>query len=695
MKNSAWKFLALTLPVLLSAGLLAQTATPIFEFDVNQNGLDGGNPYGSLVQATDGNLYGAMLGGGANQTSTTGGVIFRITPAGQFSVIYSCSAAGTDCNGPVSLLELPDGYLYGVAQEGGASGYGDIFKLTLDGTGFTDLFDFSNSEFGEYPNTGIIFTGSAIIGTTSGSGTAGDFDNSGTIWSFQPDFGVGFSVFENIYGFASNSTLGFQPVNGVTSYNGLLYGATQVGGGSGFNQCGSLFSFNVNSHTPTVLHTFACGTDGGYPDGQPKFYSDGNFYGTTLENGSGPDYGSVWKAGATSGFTALTTFTGGLTNADGTVSFDTAGNIIFNSRKGGSNTYGALYAEKRSGGAPTVLFNFAQQSPEGDTADSAPFFDNAGHMWTEELTGGGTVDGVIDEIGAIVEWNLSTETKAPITISVSPATVLPNATATVTWSANNAFSTDEQYCFATGISGWTGQQTGSYSGGILSGSATIKPATVGTYPLTITCGGTETAIANLTVSTGAVATTTTLAASPTSIATGQNVTLTATVKKSSGTGTPTGKVTFYANGTSLAAVSLNGSGVASLTAPGNYPNGTYAITAKYAGDANDAASSSNTVNVSIKDSSSTALTITPSTVKAGASVTLKATVTSTDGKTPTGSVTFSADGVSLFSANLSAGTVSQSVSTSGYAAGTYTVTAAYGGDSAHAPSSGNATVTLQ
>ena len=167
------------------------------------------------------------------------------------------------------------------------------------------------------------------------------------------------------------------------------------------------------------------------------------------------------------------------------------------------------------------------------------------------------------------------------------------------------------------------------------------------------------------------------------------------MKKSSGTGTPTGKVTFYANGTSLAAVNVNGSGVASLTAPANYPNGTYGISAKYAGDASDAASTSNTVNVSIKDSSATALTITPSTVKAGSTVTLKATVSSTDGKTPTGSVSFSANGVSLFSANLSSGTISQSVSTSGYPAGTYTVTASYAGDSAHAPSSGTATVTLQ
>ena len=56
-------------------------------------------------------------------------------------------------------------------------------------------------------------------------------------------------------------------------------------------------------------------------NGQPKLYSDGSFYGTTFENGSGPDYGSVWKAGATSGFTTLYTFTGALTVAFALVLF--------------------------------------------------------------------------------------------------------------------------------------------------------------------------------------------------------------------------------------------------------------------------------------------------------------------------------------------------------------------------------------
>ncbi|MGA9884723.1 MAG: Ig-like domain-containing protein [Candidatus Acidiferrales bacterium] len=94
------------------------------------------------------------------------------------------------------------------------------------------------------------------------------------------------------------------------------------------------------------------------------------------------------------------------------------------------------------------------------------------------------------------------------------------------------------------------------------------------------------------------ATSTTLASSTTSIVDGDSVTFTASVTPASGTGTPTGTVTFRDDTAKLGSVTLNGSGVATLTTT-VLPIGTDAIIAAYSGDQNFAASTSAAVAVSV------------------------------------------------------------------------------------------------
>ena len=59
-----------------SGSLLAQTYNTIYIFGA------GGSPRGTLVEGTDGNLYGTTYGGGV-----VGGMIFKITPGGTFSTL--------------------------------------------------------------------------------------------------------------------------------------------------------------------------------------------------------------------------------------------------------------------------------------------------------------------------------------------------------------------------------------------------------------------------------------------------------------------------------------------------------------------------------------------------------------------------------------------------------------------------------
>src|SRR5579862_4893648 len=111
----------------------AQTFTTLTNF----NGANGLYPEGSLVQATNGNLYGTTSQGGANNDGT----IFRITPAGVLTTLYSFS--GSDGANPSSeLVQATNGYLYGTAFQGGANNDGTIFRITPQGT-LTTLYSFS------------------------------------------------------------------------------------------------------------------------------------------------------------------------------------------------------------------------------------------------------------------------------------------------------------------------------------------------------------------------------------------------------------------------------------------------------------------------------------------------------------------------------------------------------------------------
>jgi uncharacterized repeat protein (TIGR03803 family) len=100
--------------------------TVLYSFGPPVNSV-GPNPIGSLIQASDGNLYGATTYGGTYNI----GMIFRITPSGTFSIVHSFSAGGVDGAYPYALIQGTDGNLYGSARAGGANLGGAIFKIVL------------------------------------------------------------------------------------------------------------------------------------------------------------------------------------------------------------------------------------------------------------------------------------------------------------------------------------------------------------------------------------------------------------------------------------------------------------------------------------------------------------------------------------------------------------------------------------
>jgi plastocyanin len=175
---------------------------------------------------------------------------------------------------------------------------------------------------------------------------------------------------------------------------------------------------------------------------------------------------------------------------------------------------------------------------------------------------------------------------------------------------------------------------------------------------------------------GLRATATTISSAPNPSTYGQAVTFTATVT-SSGV-TPSGTVTFSDGGTALGSSTLNGSGQASFTTS-TLRAGSHSIVATYNGNGQFASSSSQPLNQTVNTAATaTSLTSSPNPSRRNQTVTFTAAVSSSAG-TPSGTVSFYS-GASLLG--------SSTLDVSGHAsfqftfnsAGTYSMTARYGGD---------------
>ena len=155
------------------------------------SGTDGGYPVGGLIQATNGTFYGTTNTAGGN---TQGGTVFSITAAGKFKTLHNFCAKSrcTDGSSPLaSLIQASDGNLYGTTFYGGthytacAAGCGTIFKISTAGTGFQILYNFCSQEEctdGSQPKGGLVqATNGTLYGTTYYGGTY----NIGTVFGLS------------------------------------------------------------------------------------------------------------------------------------------------------------------------------------------------------------------------------------------------------------------------------------------------------------------------------------------------------------------------------------------------------------------------------------------------------------------------------------------------------------------------------
>lgn len=139
----------------------------------NESAPYGEAPNGPLVQGTDGNFYGTT-GGGGLKFPGCGGVLFRITSQGKLTVLHKMNCAKESGNPTAGLIQATDGNFYGVNSGHSSLEHpcGTLFKITPAGV-FTVLHWFDSTGCAPFSNL-VQHTNGLIYGMTQAGGTGND-----------------------------------------------------------------------------------------------------------------------------------------------------------------------------------------------------------------------------------------------------------------------------------------------------------------------------------------------------------------------------------------------------------------------------------------------------------------------------------------------------------------------------------------
>ena len=368
----------------------AQTATQLFAFACPPQQfttcVDGDQP-NALIQASDGNFYGAAQLTVIGSSNPQGGTLFKITPSGKFTLLFTFKADshGNYLNGnnPASgMVEGNDGFIYGTSFEGGNTDNGVLFRIAKGGTGFEVVHSFCGAPDcadGSLPIGLIVGHDGNIYGSTAGGGA------NGTLYRFSPTSGfatistTGFGqalrqgTDGNFYGVAGREVLrispngttkvlasfpevdGFLPTNGASGLtqasNGKLYGAVTTyslnqaqfydvaPSGAGFQEFPQIGTLSVDFEISTLIQA-----------------SDGNLWTafTTTSNGNGsvfvisPSTGQIVKTFEFDGPNGSLPEAGVVQGADGKIYGTTIGGGVVSDNQQPSGTVWVLDAGLRA-----------------------------------------------------------------------------------------------------------------------------------------------------------------------------------------------------------------------------------------------------------------------------------------------------------------------------------------------------------
>lgn len=384
---------AITLAVVLCFGTAAMQLAPAQSFTLLHafaGSPDGAVPVAGLIQDSAGNLYGTTQQGGntggacANSGMNGCGVIFKIDPSGNETVLYKFTG-GADGEFPSSALVLDGaGNLYGTTSNGGNIGFhcgigcGTLFKLTPAGV-FSVVW--RSDAFGL--SAGVVMD------------AAGNFYGSTTQGIFKLTPSGTFSVLNStITSTAALSLDAFGNLYGITEFGGLTNRACILDPN---NTCGTVFKIDPTGALTYLYKFTGAGTDGYNPLGGPILDPAGNLYGTTPYGGaancvagdrSAVGCGTVFKVTQT-GAESVYSFTTGGDHPVGGLVRDVAGNLYGTTEFQGptADSLGSVF-EMRPNGSEAPLLHVFTGLPDGNKLVAGLILDSMGNLYGTAPSGG-------------------------------------------------------------------------------------------------------------------------------------------------------------------------------------------------------------------------------------------------------------------------------------------------------------------
>jgi uncharacterized repeat protein (TIGR03803 family) len=237
-----------------------------------------------LILGTNGDLYGVTSAGGDNSL----GNIFVINPDGDFTNLYSFTGAADGASPVGALLQANDGNFYGLTGGGGADGHGTIFKMTPAGA-LTVLYTFTGGTDGYDPVGALVQGADGYLYGATEFNTIERFQFYGTLFKISTN-----GAFSTLY--SLNDPDGAYPRAGlIQGSDGNFYGTTFTGA---YDTNGTLFRITA-AGTLTTLVAFDGINDGRHPESALVEGVDGALYGTTTTNGPG-GRGTIFRLSFTS-----------------------------------------------------------------------------------------------------------------------------------------------------------------------------------------------------------------------------------------------------------------------------------------------------------------------------------------------------------------------------------------------------------
>jgi uncharacterized repeat protein (TIGR03803 family) len=375
-----------------------------------------------ILQASDGNFYGAAQVTDEGVSDPQGGTLFKLTPSGEFTRLFSFTQGSSgflNGNNPADgFVEANDGFLYGTTFNGGKQNDGVLFRISKTGTGFKVLHNFCSSAKctdGSIPNGLLLGQDGNLYGTTLEGGSSVSpcpSSGCGTIFRFEPTTGA-FTVLHRLTAVAD----GVQPFGMIQAANGNFYGVSQGLDVNSFNE--DIFQFTLAGQFTVQFKSALFDTGiSGLTQG-----ANGNLYGA-FESITGRTSGEInffEVSTEGTGFVAFAPFTSlaGTTTIPSLV-LASDGNLWDTNFTDSAAPMGSVFSISPQNGKVLQTFAFDGangNSPEVGVIQAA----DGSFVGTTEL--GGTISGGSNEFADGTVWTLDAGLPAP-----APAITLLNST---------------------------------------------------------------------------------------------------------------------------------------------------------------------------------------------------------------------------------------------------------------------------